>query len=244
MRQSSIRVSILVPFLVLALGLAAVPARSQSAAEILSAMDTAMNFPEGTMVLSIEDRKANGTGRRLEARVLYALDAGTLMEFSAPEREKGKRVLMIGDSMWIGSPAVSRPLRLSGKDAFMGTSFTNDDVMNLTKADDYEARIQSSSAEGWTLELAARKKTLPYPRLVVEVTREYLPLRMWMYALSGKEAKTIQFSDVRDFEGKPRPATMTVTDAMTAGNRTIVSFLSITAGAVHRGRLSSAGFMK
>ena len=234
-----------VPVFVVVLGLSvSIPAFSQSAAEILSAMDTAMNFPEGTMVLSIEDVKAGGSGRRLEARVLYALDAGTLIEFSAPEREKGKRVLLIGDSMWIGSPSVSRPLRLSGKDAFMGTSFTNDDVMNFTKADDYEARIQSSSADGWTLELTARKKSLPYARIIAEVSRDFLPVRMLMHALSGKEAKRIEFSEVRAFEGKLRPATMTVTDAMTAGNRTIVRFLSITSAAVHRARLSPTGFMK
>jgi outer membrane lipoprotein-sorting protein len=215
-----------------------------TAAEILAAMDEAMNFPEGTMVLHFEDLKAGGTGRRLEARVLYALDAGTLVEFLSPEREKGKRVLMIGDSMWMGSPGVSRPVRLSGKDSFMGTSFTNDDVMNFTKADDYEARLLSTDANGWTLELSARKKSLPYPRVIAVVDRAYLPVRLVMFALSGQQAKKVEFGEVRAFEGKLRPATMTVRDAMTAGNRTVVSFLSIRAGRVDRARLSPAGFMK
>ena len=220
------------------------PAFSQTAEEIVSRMDDAMNVPEGTMRLSFEDVKASGSGRKLEARVLYALDAGTLVEFVSPEREKGKRVLMIGDSMWMGTPSVSRPVRLSGKDSFMGTSFTNDDVMNFTKADDYDARVLSSSVDGWTLELTARKKTLPYPRVVLEVDRGYLPLRMVMYALSGQEAKRMTFSDVREFEGRKRPAAMTVVDATTTGNKTIVIFLSIASGAVDRARLSPAGFMK
>ena len=215
-----------------------------TAAEIVSRMDDAMNFPEGTMVLRFEDVKASGTARKLEARVLYALDAGTLVEFVSPEREKGKRVLMIEDSMWMGSPSVSRPVRLSGKDSFMGTSFTNDDVMNFTKADDYDSRILSERADGWTLELTARKKSLPYPRIVVDVDRAFLPVRMVMYALSEKEAKRIEFSDVRQFEGKNRPAVMTVMDAMTAGNRTIVGFKSMKSGSVDRSRLSPAGFMK
>ena len=223
---------------------APVRAFTQTASEIVSAMDDAMNFQEGTMSLSFEDLKSSGSGRKLEARVLYALDEGTLVEFVSPEREKGKRVLMIGDSMWMGSPSVSRPVRLSGKDSFMGTSFTNDDVMNFTKADDYDSRILSSTDAGWSLELTARKKTVPYPRIVAEVDRKYLPVRMIMYALSGQEAKRIEFSDVRSFEGKMRPAVMTVTDAMTAGNRTIVAFKTIKSGAVDRARLSPAGFMK
>jgi outer membrane lipoprotein-sorting protein len=232
---------VVITTLITALG---TPAFSQTAAEIVSRMDDAMNFPEGTMVLSFEDVKASGSGRKLEARVLYALDAGTLVEFVSPEREKGKQVLMIGDSMWMGSQSVSRPVRLSGKDSFMGTSFTNDDVMNFTKSDDYDARALSSTADGWTLELTARKKTLPYPRMVVDVDRAYLPVRMVMYALSGQEAKRIEFSDVRSFEGKMRPSVMTVIDAMTAGNKTIVGFKSIKSGAVDRVRLSPTGFMK
>lgn len=222
----------------------AASAVSPTAAEILSAMDEAMNFPEGTMLLSFEDQKAGRAGRRLEARVLYSLEAGTLVEFLSPEREKGKRVLMIGDSMWMGSPAVSRPVRLSGKDSFMGTSFTNDDVMNFTKADDYEARLLSADRDGWTLELSARKKSLPYPRVVAQVDRSYLPVQMVMYALSGQEARRVEFADVRTFEGKPRPATMTVREVMSSGNCTIVVFQSIKAGVVDRARLSPAGFMK
>jgi outer membrane lipoprotein-sorting protein len=239
MRTSTMMVSITALITVLS-----APAFSQTAAEIVSRMDGAMNFPEGTMVLSFEDMKASGSGRKLEARVLYALDAGTLVEFVSPEREKGKRVLMIADSMWMGSPSVSRPVRLSGKDSFMGTSFTNDDMMNFTKSDDYDARLLSSSADGWTLELTARKKTLPYPRMVVDVDRAYLPVRMVMYALSGQEAKHIEFSDVRSFEGKMRPSVMTITDVMTVGNKTIVGFKSIKSGAVARARLSPTGFMR
>ena len=39
----------------------------------------------------------------------------------------------------MASPSVSKPVRLSGKDSFMGTSFTNDDLMNFDKGDDYDA---------------------------------------------------------------------------------------------------------
>jgi hypothetical protein len=67
---------------------------------------------------------------------------------------------------------------------------------------------------------------------------------MVMHVLSGQEAKRMEFSDVRSFEGKMRPSVMTVIDAMTAGNKTIVGFKSIKSGTVDRARLSPAGFMK
>jgi len=167
-----------------------------------------------------------------------------MIAFASPPREKGKRVLMIGDSMWMAVPGVSKPVRLSGKDAFMGTSFTNDDVMNFDKADDYSSSILGSGPAGWKLELAAKKKTLPYQRVVVEVGPDYLPLRQEMYLLSGELAKTIEFSAPRDYGSKRRPSTMRVLDAMAKGASTAVTFDSIVEKRVDRTRLSPTGFMK
>jgi hypothetical protein len=67
---------------------------------------------------------------------------------------------------------------------------------------------------------------------------------MRMFSLSGMAAKEIEFADTRDFGGKPRPSTMTVTDAMTAGDRTVVRFEEIRPGKVDTSRLSPAGFMR
>jgi len=59
-----------------------------------------------------------------------------LMEITAPARDKGKKILMTGDNLWMYVPAVSKPVRLSKKDSFMGSSFSNEDLMNSSMADD------------------------------------------------------------------------------------------------------------
>ncbi|MCX7023252.1 MAG: outer membrane lipoprotein-sorting protein [Spirochaetes bacterium] len=231
----------------LALATIALPAVAEGtldAAAILDRMDEALNFPEGTMVVSLEDRKPDGSSRILRAKVAYALDSGTLAEFIAPEREKGKRVLMIGDAMWMSVPGVSRAVRLSGKASFLGTSLTNDDLLNFDKADDYTGRIASETSAGWTLELEARSRSRPYQRIVVTVDREFLPVLMVLYSLSGREAKRMEYSDPVDFGGKRRPSRIAVTDAMERDRSTVVTFESIVEGKVDRSRLSPAGFMK
>jgi ABC-type lipoprotein release transport system permease subunit/outer membrane lipoprotein-sorting protein len=233
----------------LAFALAAPIASAQAgveinADEILRRMDEAMAYDECEMRVSIQDTKPSGASRELEADVWYAKSAGTMIAFVAPAREKGKRILMIGESMWMATPGVSKPIRLSGKEAFMGTSFTNDDLMNLDKSDDYDARIVSSSEEGWKLELIARRRSLPYQRVALSVSKGFLPMEQTVFLLSGEPSKTIEFSEPRDYGGKTRPSVLRVVDAMKKGAATVVTFSSIVEKRIDRSKLSPDRFMK
>jgi len=204
---------------------------------IVAEMDRRMNFDQCRMLIRIEDAKADGKTRVLEARVEYLRGVGTRLDFAAPARDRGKSVLMADGSMWMSAPTVSKPVRLSGKDSFMGTSFTNDDAMNLEKSDDYEAKIVSSDAEAWDLVLTARSPELPYPRIEARVGRDYLPLRMAYFTRSGRESKRVEFSAPKAFGGKLRPSAMSIVDLMKPGDRSRLLFLDIREEAVSRSRL-------
>ncbi len=230
--------------LAFALGLPFPAVADKRGQAIVDAVDKAMNFPEGTMRLRIEDRKANGTTRVYAAEVLEVLNQATLIEFVAPARDRGKRILMVGDSMWMAVPGTSRPIRLSGRDSFMGTSFTNDDVMNLDRADDYDAVVTGEEAGATRLLMTARKSSLAYPRVEMAVGAGSLPVWSLHYTRSGAAAKRIEYSALADFGDKIRPSVMTVTDLMAKGDRTVVIFESMRAGAVDRSRLSPASFGK
>ena len=126
----------------------------------------------------------------------------------------------------------------------MGTSFTNDDMMNFDKADDYEPRIVSEDGRGWRLELLAKSRSLPYQRVLLSVGRDFLPVEQSMFLLSGELSKTIEFSLPRDYGGKVRPSSVRVVDAMTKGASTVVRFDSIVEKRIDRARLSPDRFMK
>jgi hypothetical protein len=209
---------------------------------IVDAMDKAMNFPEGSMTLRIEDHKVNGSTRVYGARVLFVLNVATLIEFTAPARDRGKRILTAGDSLWMSMPGTSRPIRLSGKDSFMGTSFTNDDVMNLDRSDDYDAVVAGEEKEGVRLVMTARTGSVPYPRMEIIVGDASLPVSSMLYTRSGLAARRIEYGAPVDFGDKVRPSAMTVIDLMTKGDRSVVIFESMSAGAVDRSRLSPSSF--
>jgi outer membrane lipoprotein-sorting protein len=204
---------------------------------IVAEMDRRMNFTECAMTVRIEDAKADGKRREMRAAVEYLKDVGTRMEFLEPARDKGKRILMSGNSMWMSSPAVSKPVRLSGKDAFMGTSFTNDDMMNLDKGDDYAASVAASDGKGWDLVLAAKGDNQPYSRIEARIGKDYLPVKMSYFARSGKESKRVSFSGTRDFGGRPRPSVMEIVDLMKPGDSSSVVFEDIREEPVDRARL-------
>lgn len=223
------------------LSLASAPlAAQEDGGAIIAEMDRRMNFTECRMVVSIRDAKADGKTRTLRARVEYVKGVGTRMEFDEPARDRGKRVLMSGSSMWMSSPAVSKPVRLSGKDAFMGTSFTNDDVMNMDKSDDYESVVVSSDEAGWDIVMTAKTALVPYSRIEARVGRDYLPVSMANFARSGKESKRVRFSAVKDFGGKMRPSVMEIVDLMKPGDTSMVVFEDIREERVNRSRLTPA----
>ncbi len=225
-------------FISVFLSRAPLSAQELKADEIIAEMDRRMNFTECRMVIRIEDLKAGGKARSLKASVDYVKGLGTRMDFEEPARDRGKCVLMSGSSMWMSSPAVSKPVRLSGKDAFMGTSFTNDDVMNLDKSDDYASVIAASDESGWDVVMTAKTPGLPYQKIAARIGRDFLPVSMVYYSRSGKESKKVNFSAVKNFGGKPRPSVMAIVDLMKPGDTSSVIFERISEEPVNRFRLT------
>lgn len=209
---------------------------------ILDSMDRAMNLPEGRMSIRIEDHKASGASRVYTAEVLFVLKQATLIEFTGPARDKGKRILTVGDSMWMSAPGTSRPIRLSGRDSFMGTSFTNDDVMNLDRSDDYEAVVTGEESEGTRLLMSARKSTIAYPKVEIVVSSDSLPVWSVHYTRSGEASKRIEYGALKDFGDRVRPSVMTMIDLMARGDTSIVVFESMKAVPVDRTKLAPTSF--
>lgn len=199
-----------------------------SGQQVIDAMDKVLMFEEGEIELSIVDRRSGAVRTTLETNVLYKKGRGTLMAFTAPAREKGKKVLMVAQNMWMSVPGVSRPVRVSGKDSFMGTSFSNNDMMDFSKSDDYECTIADSTDSSYTVEMKSASKTVSYPRIVAVVSRTFLPIHQDLYTLSGNRIKTITFSDVKQLAGRLRPSVFTVRDMLTQGNQTDVVFRAMT----------------
>lgn len=146
-----------------------------------------------------------------------------LMEITEPAREKGKKILLTKDNLWMYIPAVSRPIRLSRKQSFMGSAFSNEDLMNSTMADDYDPEIIDKKGELYLLSMKGKRRDVAYAKIEMWIHgKTKIPTAATYYGLSGKAIKKMEFSEITKLAGKMRPAKMLMIDLLEAGASTEV----------------------
>jgi outer membrane lipoprotein-sorting protein len=158
----------------------------------------------------------------------------SLMTMTDPARERGKQILMNGDNLWLYIPDVSRPVKLTKRDRFMGSTFSNDDVMSSTLADKYNASILSrrmdNGHEYATLDLEAKSRDVSYAKLVAVVdSATAIPDTITYYGLAGEPIKYMVTGEVKHLAGRMRPTLMTMYDNLEQGAYTAVNVLSLEA---------------
>lgn len=126
-------------------------------------------------------------------------------EFLAPAREKGTKMLKLGDRLWTYSPSTDRIILISGhllRQSVMGSDLSYEDMME----DPYLQNIYDAKISGeetlferpvWILELKAKKEDASYDSCKIWVDQErFISLKENLYAKSGKLLKTIEITEV------------------------------------------------
>lgn len=206
------------------------PAKTPTAKELLRLVDQNLTF---------ETRKARvkmiveGKGR---TRTYEMVSFGrghddTAMEYVAPRREKGTKMLKLGDELWIYMPSVERVQKISGhmlRQGMMGSDVSYEDIMASRELEkDYDARVTGSGRydgrECWLVELKATSRKVAYPKRKTWVDKETLiPLKQDLFALSGKLLKTWTMSDVKMFGKRRFPTRMVIRDQAKKGSSTTI----------------------
>jgi outer membrane lipoprotein-sorting protein len=222
-----------------ALGLTApAGAAPPTAEQVLDRMDKNLTFQSRRtrMAMTVEGRRTRGY-----EMVSYGRgEEDAAIEYVAPARDKGTRMLKLGDELWIYLPAVDKVQKISGhmlRQGMMGSDLSYEDMMvsrELRKR--YTATVAGEgSADGrpcWKLELKARDDTVSYPRRVSWIDKEsFIPLKQELYALSGMLLKTWTMSEVKDFPGGRKfPTKMTIQDHVKKESVTRLEFKEIEFG--------------
>ncbi len=156
----------------------------------------------------------------------------SLMTVTDPPRERDKQVLLNGDNLWFFVPDVSRPVKLTRKASFMGSVFSNEDVMNSTLADDYVARVMDRQVINgrvhFHVELTAKSRSVAYAKMEAGLDSvSAIPDTITFYGLTGKALKQEVVNKTARFAGRERPAVMTMYDFLEEGAYTRVEILSL-----------------
>ena len=173
-------------------------------------------FPDGNKILkAIDENVYSGDiittsrmlihGRR-SSRTVASLSYSqgnnkSFSEYLSPPRDKGTKMLKLGDNLWIYNPSSDRTVQISGnmlKQSVMGSDLSYEDFMDeveLTVL--YTALVTGETTyldrDCWTLELIAKSPDVSYEKKILHVDKEKsIPLYEEWYAQSGKLLKSVK----------------------------------------------------
>lgn len=140
----------------------------------------------------------------------------SLTEQTEPERARGRKILMKDYDIWLFTPNIKKPLRISLEQKLTG-EVSNGDIARTNYAEDYTATLLSTDEKGsdqyYKLDLRAKNKKVTYGRIEYIVQKKnFFPTSAIFFALSGKPLKSAQFLDYKLVHGMERSTKMFIQD--------------------------------
>ena len=132
-------------------------------------------------------------------------------DYLAPAREKGMKMLKLGDQLWMYSPSTDRTIMISGhmlRQSVMGSDLSYEDMME----DPLMQNIYTATVSGeeivnerscWILDMTAKKEDIAYHTRKAWVDKErYIIMKENLYAKSGKLLKTLEIKKTFQSQGR------------------------------------------
>lgn len=188
--------------------------------EMLARMESAL-YPESFfMRTTMETHSPDRRDTTITMQSYHKEGVGTFIEVLAPARSRGMRFLQKEESLWLYNPRSGgrRAIRLSPRESFQGSVFSNNDVGDPTYTDDYSAAYRESvtldhpslgPVKTYVIEAAPKHQEAAYGRIVAWIrTSDAAPVQMELYAQSGLLFKRMTLSQFTHLAGRQRPAVM------------------------------------
>ena len=202
--------------------------------------DTSKIVMEVERILSLENVKGDqkmtiyrkdGTVRVYEMEIMTVGKEKTFLQILTPPREKGRQLLKIGDIVWSYLPSVKKSIRVSGRGAFMGGDFENNDVLRLNLVGDYTSEIIEELPDQYVLGLKGKDLSLSYAKIKLWVRKgDFQPVKQEYYTLTDKLIKSTSYQNIKDFSGLKKPAKQVMVSALNPKVRTILETIKFKGG--------------
>lgn len=173
--------------------------------------------------------------RTLQMKIWTLGEERALIVIQAPPREKGTATLKVEKNLWNYLPRIKRTIRIPPSmmlASWMGTDFTNDDLVRESSySKDYEYELAGPSAEpaGWLVRFTAKPDIVGlWNRFELVVSTDgRIPLEAKYYDRKDRLSRILQWSDVKEFDGKRIPARLSLVPLDKEGHKTEMIYLDI-----------------
>ena len=200
--------------------------------------------PSGDWVLKkVDDNRVTGNkvvlsemvihGRRvsrtIKAKSWIQGEDRSFSEYLDPPRERGIKMLKLGDQLWTYYPSTDRTILIAGhmlRQSVMGSDLSYEDMMeDPVMANSYEAKVDGEETvvgrACWILQLTAKKPDVAYYSRKLWVDEErFVVWREERFARGGKLLKTADVRSVRQVQGRWIPDRLLFKDVLQNGEGT------------------------
>ncbi|MBI5117042.1 outer membrane lipoprotein-sorting protein [Candidatus Poribacteria bacterium] len=158
-----------------------------------------------------------------------------LIVIQAPAREEGTATLKVEKNLWNYLPRIKRTIRIPPSmmlASWMGSDFTNDDLVkesSLTEDYTYELVGRSEKPDGWLVKFDAKPDTVGlWKRFELIVSADgQIPVEARYYDRKGRLARTLYWTDVKEFDARRIPSRLTLIPEDSEGHKTELVYLNI-----------------
>lgn len=197
--------------------------------EVLERIDENLVLDSATGVSVMVIHGRSGT-RTIRSRFWKQGADSSFVEYLAPPREAGKKMLKLGDMLWTYAPEpADRIITISGhllRQSVMGSDLSYEDLLeNSRLRETYDAEVTGEEAvldrPCWVVRMTARVDDAAYHSRTVWVDKErWLPLREERYARSGRLLKKTTIEEAMRAGGRWYIGRATFKDMLSSGEGT------------------------
>jgi len=154
----------------------------------------------------------------------------TFIRVLSPRKDRGVATLKIDKEMWNYFPKINKVIKVPPSmmmGSWMGSDFTNDDlVREVSLVKEYEVS-KKSEGENYRLTLIPKENTVTVWGKIEFIVNQQtlLPLEQSYFNEKGEKVRTMEFSEIRDFNGKKMPALMTMMPLNKTGHKTVIEYV-------------------
>jgi hypothetical protein len=200
-----------------------------NATELLEFIDSLRGYQGQSFSFELSNISFKNDQQKHRNKLLVqVLDSASLIEFVAPARSKGRKILKQGQNMWIRFPATRNVLRISPAQRLLGEA-SNGDVTGTNFSEDYTATLAGhemiDDKSAIKLQLSAKHDKATYKQVSFFLdSTSHLPLRSDFYARSGKLSKQAFYTQFKEFNGQLKLHRMRLVDPLIKGSYTWMMF--------------------
>jgi outer membrane lipoprotein-sorting protein len=214
---------------------AAAQAPAPSAETILDRVD-ANAVPGNKILISEMTIHGRRDSRTVKSKSWIQGQEKAFTEYLDPPRERGTKMLKLGDQLWTYSPDTDRTISISGhmlRQSVMGSDLSYEDMMEDRKLRNaYTVKVAGEEPlDGrpcWVLELTSKTGEAAYQSRKSWVDKErYVVLKEERFAKSGKLLKDLEVKSVRRVGERWVPDHVVFHDALKQGEGTEFKVVSI-----------------